>query len=459
LATGWGDMQKLWLPVIFLIPGLFAFSGCGHRQTVASPLSAVEMPEVTVANPVRRTIRYTVEQPGRIDPFEQTPIYAKIPGYVRSVCVEIGTRVKKGDLLIQMDVPELVAAHNSKEALVTQAELGVTQSERSVEVVQASIATHQAAVELAKASSLKTQAAVTRWESESQRMEKLVVDKVLDKQNAEEVRNQYRAAQAAQQESVANLRGAEAALVEARARLAKAKADLNVARNQLTVSRADERQAKSIVDYSRLVAPYDGVIADRQVHTGHFLNTGSGSTRGQPLLVVVRTDKVRVFAEVPEADAVRVADGNSARIRVQTLNNREFEGTVTGTSWSLDPNQRTLRTEIDLSNPEEILRPGMYVHSLISVVHADAWVLPASAILVRDGTTFCYQVREEKVHRLAVRLGLRDGELVEILKIQAPPRVAGDPPVWVDPTGGESVVSVKTSELIDHQSVRIVSAR
>jgi HlyD family secretion protein len=450
-------MQRLGLIVFAclpVVPCLFFASGCGHQESVASQSSATDAVSVGVVHPVERTIHYVVEEPGRVEPFEQTPIYAKIPGYVRSVRVDIGDYVKRGDLLVELAVPEVVEAHHAKEALVTQARLGVAQAERTIEVIQASQATAQADLEVTKAGREKTAAAYKRWESECRRMEQLTRDKVVDAQSRDEVRNQCRSAEAADKEAEARIRGAEAALVEARARLGKAKADLAAARNQLLVSQADERESLAMLGYSRLVAPFDGVIADRQVHTGHFLNAANGSTTGQPLLVVVRKDKVRVFAEVPEADAVRVEPGAAGRIRVQTLNDREFVGRVAGTSWSLDPSQRTLRTEIDFPNPDGFLRPGMYCHSLIDVVHDHAWEIPASAVLVRDEMTFCYEVRDGKTHRLPLRLGLRDGNQVEVLKVQLRSSVVGAAPTWVNPTGKETIVAARPSELSDNQAVR-----
>src|SRR5207249_329803 len=118
-----------------------------------------------------------------------------------------------------------------------------------------------------------------------------------------------------------------------------------------------------------ILAPFDGVVSQRNVHRGHFLQPGtSGSgTRGESLFVVVALEKVRVFLEVPEADAILVSDGMPARIRIPVLNDREFTGTVAGSSWSLEPGQRTLRTEIDFANPGELLRPGMYAHAVIEV--------------------------------------------------------------------------------------------
>ena len=433
---------------------LVSVSGCGHQSTVASESKAPEEATVAVGHPTQRTIHYVVEQPGRIEAFEQTPIYAKIPGYVRKVMVDIGDRVKAGDVLVELSVPEVVESHHARQALVTQAQLGVSQSERSLDVTEASISTAQADLDVARAAREKTEATAKRWASECRRMEQLNRDKVIDTQSRDEVENQCRAAQAADKEATARIHGAEAALIEARARLAKAKIDLAAAKNQLVVAAAQEREAAALLGYSRIVAPYDGVIADRQVHTGHFLNAANGSTTGHPLLVIVRKDKVRVFAEVPEADAVRVADKAPGRIRVQTLNDREFSGIVAGTSWSLDPMQRTLRTEIDFPNPDGTLRPGMYCHSLIEVEHGQAWEIPASAVLVRDEMTFCYAVRDGKTHRLPLRLGLRDRDRVEVLKMQISSSSPGNPPTWVNPTGSETIVVSRPSELIDNQSVR-----
>jgi HlyD family secretion protein len=435
-------------------PCLVALSGCGHQPTVASESKAPEEAAVAVGHPVRRTIHYIVEQPGRIEAFEETPIYAKIPGYVKTVAVDIGDRVKRGDLLVEMNVPEVVEAHHAKQALVTQAELGVTQAERSIDVTQASIATAQADLDVARAARQKAEANVKRWASECRRMEQLSRDKVVDTQSRDEVENQCRAAQAADKEAAARIRGTEASLIEARARLAKTKSDLAAAKNQLVVAQAEERESAALLSYSKILAPYDGVISDRQVHTGHFLNAANGSTTGHALLVIVRTDKVRVFAEVPEADAVRVAGGAQGRIRVQTLNDQVFPGKVAGTSWSLDPRQRTLRTEIDFANPTGTLRPGMYCHSLIDVEHGQAWEIPASAVLVRDETTFCYVVRDGKTHRQPLRLGLRDGDRVEVLKMQGASTGPGNSPVWIDPTGNETIVTTRPSELTENQPVR-----
>ncbi len=442
----------LWL----LVTGCLAvLCGCEHHGQATPPGGASQPPEVSVDQPTQKTLHYIVEQPGRIEPFEQTPIYAKIAGYVSAVHVDIGFKVKKGDLLAELKVPELVEQHRRKEALVAQARLGIAQAEQAERVVEKSLELARAEIEVAKADRGKAAASLLRWESESQRMEQMVRSGALDKGSSEEVRNQASAARAAQAGSDARVRSAEAALAEAEERCKKARIDREAAHNQLTVAEAEERELKEMLQYTRITAPYDGVVADRRVHTGHFKQSATADTKGEPLFVIVRTDKVRVFVEVPEADAIRVHKGSPARIRVQALNDLEFTGEVAGDSFALDPTQRTLRTEMDFDNPDGLLRPGNYVHALIEVERPKAWVVPVGSVVYRDGLNFCYQVRDGKTHRLALRPGLRDGKYLEVLKFQQPPRNPGEQPRWVNPSGQEAIVVNKAGELIDNQTVQI----
>ncbi len=406
--------------------------------------------------PIRTSVPSTIDQPGRIEPFEQTPIHARISGYVRSVYVDIGAPVVRGQLLAVLDVPERVQEHQRKLALVEQARLGVAQAKQTEHVAEASLASTKAQIAVARAALGKATAALARWRSESERMDRLANDSVIDRQSRDETRNQFRAAEAAKSESLARITATEAAETEARARLDKAKADYAAAGNQVVIAQADEREARAMLEYTRIKAPFDGVIADRQVHTGHLVDAPQGSTQGKtPLFVAVRMDWVRVFVEVPESDATRVKQGNAGKITVQALNDREFVGKVAGTSWSLDPSQRTLRTEIDFRNTDGLLRPGMYVHARLDVEHPNAWMIPAGAVLVRDGESFCYQVKDGRTQRLVLRPGVRRGNLVEVLKFQAPPLTPGERPRWVNPQGDEQIVVTRPAELVENQEVEV----
>jgi HlyD family secretion protein len=255
------------------------------------------------------------------------------------------------------------------------------------------------------------------------------------------------------------VQSAEATRNESAAKRDKAEADVAAARNKLLVAESDQRRTEAMLAYARITAPFDGVVTDRRVHTGHFLQSAAGGSKGEPLFVVMRIDRVRVFVEVPEADAVLIRDGTPGRVRVQVLNDREFEGTVAGTSWSLEPGQRTLRAEIDLANPDGVLRPGMYVHALVEAQRPDAWTVPSAAVLVRDGQTFCYRVEDGKAVRTLLRVGGRDGGTVEVLKKQRRPEKPGERARWEDFTGQEAIIVTRPGELSDGQVVRDASQK
>src|SRR5262249_41622385 len=152
---------------------------------------------------------------------------------------------------------------------------------------------------------------------------------------------------------------------ESAAKLGKARADIAVAEAHLQVAKQNRDQAKTLLQYAKLTAPFDGVVTRRNVATDHFVQPATG-TKAEPLFVIERRDIVRIFVEVPEADTGWVNKGAAARIRVQALQGQEFAGQVTRTSYSLDRTARTLVAEIDLPNSKDQLRPGMYVLATIT---------------------------------------------------------------------------------------------
>jgi len=130
---------------------------------------------------------------------------------------------------------------------------------------------------------------------------------------------------------------------------------------------------------------------------------------------------VRIFVDVPELEAEWVGVGDPAVVRVQALGGRTFDAKVTRIAWSLDASNRSLRTEIDVENPEGVLRPGMFATVTMTLEkRADVLVLPAAAIVREGADAFCYFVKEGKLERLKIELGLRSGAEVEIRSGLAP---------------------------------------
>jgi multidrug efflux pump subunit AcrA (membrane-fusion protein) len=121
---------------------------------------------------------------------------------------------------------------------------------------------------------------------------------------------------------------------------------------------------------------------------------------------------------------------------VPGLNDRQFSGRVAMSSWSLDPQTRALRTEIDFDNEGGALRPGMYAHARLGLTQPGAWTVPASAVFILDGQAYVWQAVGGKAHRVPVRLGAKSGGDVQLLK-----KKTGDPAVWVDIAGTEELLT------------------
>lgn len=459
----WGAVGR-WLSILSgaAVVGLVGLAvvvamrtGPGRRPPVAAVSGpTAEPPSVTIAKPERTTLRRAIRQPGAIEAFERTPLYARVAGYVEDVRRDIGDRVHRGDVLVKLSVPELEEEVKEKEARVAQARAEIEQARESLAAAEAGVGTAKAMVQLAEAGRTRSGADYERWEGESRRVQGLVQRQVIDKQIQDETLNQFKASAAARDETEAKVKSAEASLREAVARRDKAKADVKAAQARLAVAEADHRRMATWLGYASVRAPFDGIVTARNVDTGHLLlpaAAGSGG-KAEPLFVMERIDPVRIFVEVPEADAGAVRDGTPAVVRIPALRGREIPGQVTRSSWSLGARERTLRVEIDLPNPEGRLRPGMYAHASITVEHPDVLTLPAAAVVKQGDQTFCYRVEDGKAVRTPIEVGLTSDGRLEVLQKQMKP---GDDSSWREFTGAEEVIQNIPAGLADGQVVRI----
>lgn len=428
---------------------LVTASGCGRPSDAESAVHAGSatngsIDRVRAGQPVRKTLALHTSQPGRVEAFEETPLYPKVTGYVEEVFVDIGDSVKKGQKLIQLWIPEMQDEQEQKEALVAQAEAEVQQAEAAVQASEARINTGKARVNQAEAGIGRTEGEYERWKSEYERIKELVAKGSVTPKLADETLNQFRAAEASRTESTANVESAKAELNEAQANASKSRADLVAAKAKHRVAEANLKQTKTLVGYAEIKAPFDGVVTRRSVDTGHYVHPANGGST-QPLLVVARTDKVRIFVDVPEMEAPLVDGGDTAVIRIQSLRNHEFEATVTRTSWSLNTSNRSIRTEIDVANEAGILRPGMYATVTILLdERSEALALPITAIVQDGQNTCCCCVESGQIRRQPIVLGLRNGNEVEV--------VSGL-------SGSESIVLAQADSLRQGQQVEVIETQ
>lgn len=428
---------------------LLLAAGCGHHgaasKNVASKNATAKSDGeegktsgIRVIKPERRDLKMTVIQPGTIQAFEVTPVYSRIPGYVNKYYYNIGDRVKAGDILIDMWIPDLVEAHRQTSAAVHRAKVQIEVRESALRAAESMLRTTEARIVSARAGVKRADASYTRWDSEYKRLQTLVARRVLDEQVRDETYRQFEEAVAARDQAEAMVSETTAERDRAAADRDRAKVDVEAARADLAVAEVQDRQAKVMLDYGQIKAPYDGVITQRNVSPGDYLQPGGG-TDGRPLFVLEQTDPVRVFVGVPEVASFFIHENDTALIRFQAIPGATREGKVVRAGFSLNPTTRTLQTEIDIPNADNHLHPGWYVTVTIAVDRKQAWTLPSNAIgFGGQQNYFVYLEVDGKPVRMPVIIGPSDDNYTEVLKKHAPGANTND---WPEFDGTERVLA------------------
>jgi len=389
-----------------------------HHSPIASAQSG-SLEKVTAGTPVRKSMTLYTTQPGTVRAYEEAPLHSRITGYVKKVNVDIGDRVEAGQPLIEIDAPELGNEVTRHQALVAQAVAEFSQAEAAISAAAASVRSAEARVSGVEAGVLRTDAEIEHRKAEYDRIKELAGRGTVNVKLVDESMNQLRAAEAAREEARAAIESATAMVEEARAFQQKSEADSVAARSRIDVAKANLARAETMLQFTLIKAPFNGTITQRQVDTGYSV-VPAGGAMSAPLLVIARHDIARVFTDVPETEAALVTAGGEeadpATVTIQALGNRSFESTITRTSWSLDPSNRSLRTEIDLPNEDASIRPGMYAMVQIRLAERqNALTLPLGAIIREATGARCCVVVNSKIEYRPIVLGLRSGDDFEIV--------------------------------------------
>jgi len=450
---------------------LAAAPGCKRKDE--GRYTSVSRPQVVrVTRPESREIVRVVGQPSFIESYERTSIYPKLTGYIEKWNVDIGDRVKKGDVLATLFVPELVEDFGTKKATVKLDEERVQLALKLVEVADADVKSAEAQLQEAQAILAKYDAEVERWDTEVKRLDREVKRGVVDPQILLESTNQLKSSTASRDAARATIAKARADLLSRQAALAKAQVDVGVARADLAVATSEAKRIEAWVGYITLPAPYDGVIVTRNANTGDFVTPAGGDPTAlqrspnlapggmsAPIYTVDRTDVVRVFVDVPEQDANYVKVGTRASVLARAYRDEPIEGSVTRTSWALNIKSRTLRAEIDLPNPQSQLLPGMYAYARVIIERPGVLALPASALVHAGDKTYCWLLRDGKATRAEVRTGVGDGDWVEVTNLLASTgRANAADDGWRPVDGAERVILGDLSTLAEGAEVQVAEA-
>jgi RND family efflux transporter MFP subunit len=355
--------------------------------------------------------------PGSAHSFESAELFAKVSGYVEKLYVDIGSRVHRGDLLAEIDVPELTKDVESAAATLQQAQAEVTQAEARIESAIADQKATEAKVLQSKADVDRWKAEVAYSESQHERNRELFDLKAMPERVVEEKLRQWQSAQASHRAAESNVTAAEQQVAASVSRISLARADKKVFEAKERVAAAQLERAKVMASYMKITSPYDGVITARNFHRGDFIRA-PGQGGQAPLLAVDRTDKMRVVVKIPDLEVPYVQPGDRATVRFDALSPREFTGEVARIADSEDPLTRTMQVEIDLSNPDGAIRDRMYGRVEIALEESPPGVTIPTTALAGDVKNFrakVFVVDHGYARSRQVQVGKDNGIEVEIL--------------------------------------------
>jgi RND family efflux transporter MFP subunit len=328
-----------------------------EKAKLSSEMASKMTPEVVVVKVQSSGTTYPLVLPGQTAGWYQSPLYARVDGYVASWKSDIGDRVKQGEVLATIDTPDLDQQLNAARAKAAASEAQVTVAESNMSIAKLTY---------------------ERWRDSPKG--------VVSEQEREEKKATYDSAMA---------------------HLAEAKA-------QTQLDHADVNRYSAMESFRQVVAPYDGVITARNIDIGDLVTAGSsGNTRS--LYAMAQTDTIRVFVDVPQKMAAEVSSGLKASVTSNQFSGRIFSGEVARSSQSIDPQSRTQRTEVDIPNKDHTLTPGANVQVTFQLSQHGLLSVPAAAILFKpQGLQVAVVDQQNKVEFRNVQVAKDNGDTVEL---------------------------------------------
>jgi multidrug efflux pump subunit AcrA (membrane-fusion protein) len=380
---------------VFWPPG----SGAAAPQPPASKNEPKEVPAVRVE--VVKPQKRSSSQPAQVEPMEQVDIVAKINGFLKSYEkdlagqeIDTGSRIRSGQAIAILSVPELEKELKLKQASRKEAESAAVAASKRLSSAEKELGKYQAE---------------ERYHgTELNRYEDLFKRASIEKSLLDQKRSAHEAARAG--------------LESAQARVAQARADLDVANDHVAVSQLDLERVGELWNYATVRAPDRGpkalyVVTRRWADPGSYLHPAASMKPRESIVSLARVDEVKVTVELPELDAAVVEIGDPCTFVASALPGQKFTGKVSRHASALDPATRSMRVEIDFPNPGgRPLYPGMYGNVFVALGEKKSILtVPSRSIRKEGDQTFVYAIVAGKATRMPVKLGVDDGASTEIL--------------------------------------------
>lgn len=454
------------------------------------------IPTVKVVRPKRESaVPITVDQIATVEPYYRADLRARASGIVKSVLRDIGDQVRKGDVLIVIDVPESDQEVARCEAMVLQREQELKVSLAKLKDAHAARNVSAATIKQREADVLGATATRDLKKRKLQRYQELagrgtVVGSVVDEEERD-----YLSSEAVLASARANVERARADYSESESKIEAAEADIQLKTAQIEVARKDLDRAKAVAAYARIVAPFDGVVVRRTVDPGSFVQNATTGT-SEPLISIAKVDLVTVSAKFPDAVAPSIAEKMPALVTVNDMPGVSIPATVTRFAPSVQNADRTMRVEVDLFNgsEEEYLRlsdavakggaerptkgiadpmpmrafptnapksrrliPGMTGKIRLTLGgFGESYVLPKTAVYSRSGTSYIMLVEHGKTKQVPVRVQVTDGKTVRLAIVDKHKETHGDShEVLTELTGQEEILVARQLEVGDGARVKV----
>ncbi len=353
-----------------------ALSGCGNSNS-ANAASASPTVTVGVFKIVKQDVGRTLTVSSELVPFQEIDVYAKESGYVRDLKVDYGSRVKTGQLMAVLEIPELEvqlkqddAAIKNAEDMVTHAEHELTRSEAQHKVMQLEF---------------------DRLNGVAQTKPGLVAQQEVD--------------------------DAEGKALGSDAQVEASRATLEGAQSLLVAAQSKREHDQVLFDYSKITAPFDGVVTQRYANLGTLMQAGTGSsTQALPLVKLSQENLFRLVIPVPESYVRFIHVGDQVKVSVPSLN-RDFPGRVARFSVDVNEDTRTMHTEVDVQNTERLLLPGLYAEATLALDRKDSVLAVPLQAVEQDtsGASVFVVDASDKIVRKKVTLGIETETDAEVI--------------------------------------------
>jgi RND family efflux transporter MFP subunit len=366
--------------IVLACAAMIGLCACGRTDASAdktsSPGATDAPPIVPVVKAVRTDLVNDLVLTAEFEPFQQVDVMSKVAGYVRSIKVDMGDRVREGQVLAVLEIPEM-------EDDLTKAAATIDQTESEIASATDELHRAEAAHELAHVS-------FTRIADVLKREPGLVPQQQVDEARSRDL--------------------------VAEAQVAAAKSALRTSERKRSVARAEQGRVQTLNKYMTIAAPFDGVVTKRYANAGSMIQAGTASqSQAMPIVQLSQNQLLRLSLPVPESAVSRVHVGEGVDVRVATAG-RTFPGRVARFADKIQPSTRTMDTEVDVPNPALTLIPGMYAEvSLRIEERKGALSIPLDAVDRSGPTPRVYAVTPAgTLHIVPVTLGLETDQRVEI---------------------------------------------